>query len=212
MATLTVYSDSGGDGDITSGTGAWSTVRAGTGLSVDAADNDGNVYTDTAHYIRRHYYPFDTSSIGASDTIDDATLTLTHPNSAKLDTDSLSWGIVESQQASLTSLVTGDWVTNFTRLSSDKTYATITGGGANSAHDYVLNATGEGIIAKGSGFTKLACLVSVDIDNSDTATGNNYVDWYFSNEAGTTRDPKLVVNHSAAAAAEDPAIFFGANF
>lgn len=202
MATLTVYADAGGDGFITSGAGTFANCRAGTaGLSANSSSAEGNVYIDTSVYLRRHYFPFDTSSIGASDTIDSAVLTLTCPGNNQVNSNGISLGIVESAQANLTSLSTSDWaVANYTRLSSDKTIASLISAGSDTAHDYTLNATGESIIAKGSGFTKLACLTSADIDNSATA-GGNYSDWYFSDETtgGTTYDPKLVVTHSAGA-------------
>lgn len=195
--TSTFFSDSGGDGAITSGPNAsFATVRAGTTLGADNTAAQGNVYIDTAIYIRRLYFPFDTSPIDAGDTISSATLTLTHPNVNQLDS-GLSIGLVQSNQASLTTLATTDWVTNFTRISTDKTIASF--GAADTTYDYVFNATGEGIVAQGSGFTKVAALISKDIDNDSAGIGGNYSDFYFSNEAGTTKDPFLTVEHASSA-------------
>lgn len=66
--------------------------------------------------------------------------------------------------------------------------------------DYVLNASGLAIVAKGSGYTLIGCREGHDVlDNTIVGAPNtgNLVHFSASENTGTTEDPTLVVEHSS---------------
>lgn len=179
-------------------------------------------YTTTHRYILdRIVFGFDTAAIPDGNTIDSATLSLFPQSAGEIEND-VSTGnddvfIVEATPASDTNLVVGDYdaigdsVAAPTHRSNDIAFSALNGTAYN---DFILNAggltfvdatgvsnfgmrTGDDITAEPSGFA-----------NGD---GNRWVA-ESSEEAGTTKDPKLVVTHSEAAGApvgEEYSNFFG---
>lgn len=81
-------------------------------------------------------------------------------------------------------------------------------------NDFTLNASGEAYVANGIKYFGMRS--NWDVDNSFTGTwvSNEFTRARarMADQTGTTNDPKLVVEHSVAAAATDNAIFFGCNF
>lgn len=150
--------------------------------------------------IERSITGFDTSSIG-SDTIDDATVSLYCLNVGAVATD---FGPCSATPASNTAIALADQDQVGDSVASPTHWATWTATGSLSTsayNDWLLNATGEAGINK-SGVTNIGWRVSTDVtadpgfSNGDIATANNTA----ADTSGTTQDPKLVVNHSAAAA------------
>ena len=203
-----------------------------TGSGVDAADSSG---TNLAGHIGvgvarqnsggrwvidRGFLLFDSSSIG-SDSIDDATVSLYDDNIFISNGDTGSnntYYIVTSTPASNTTLAvtdyqnSGDSIDNPTINSNEITGSTIAGN-RSAYQDFTLNATGEGNVST-SGVSKFGFRHGDDEGTSPGWTVDTRNSWLASSAdtTGTTKDPKLVVNHSAAGGGEAPAIFFGANF
>jgi hypothetical protein len=201
------YCADGGDGDIVSTNKTWATARAGSGLSADSADNDGNTYVDQGYNIRRCYFPFTTSTLPDSGiTIDAASLWLHTPQANTGNADSLSMGLVESAQASATALATSDWApSSWDRVSTDVTLADLIALNAGDPYEWVLNATGIAAIDT-AGITTLMTAIDKDIDDTSAGiTSSNYSDWYYNNEATVAYRPYLWVEYSASAAVESGA-------
>ena len=202
MSVLTVFSSSG-DG--------W--VRRATSdetFAINRAASEGNLldYTSTTTQaqitksgtdnfdISRCFLPFDTSSLPDDATIDSATLSIYV--TVKNDADIVSLVLVQTTQASTSSLVLDDFDQCGTLNSPTEGAARITVSGLtlNAYNDFTLNATGLTWISK-TGFTKLGIRISRDGDNSEPTGVNNMVLSAFE-ETGTSQDPKLVINYTIA--------------
>lgn len=188
------------------------TIRAGAGTSVFDALTAGsgvNIHASTTsnqyQVMARSIFLFDTSALPDGDDISGAVFSLT--SIAK--TDDLNGGassnsvsvLVASTPASNTSLATSDYSqlgsTDFGRsvildniVSDGSTY-----------NDITINSTGRATISK-TGITKFGLRFGWDFDNTTTgltwSSGDRTrVGWYYADEAGTSRDPKLVVTHAA---------------
>lgn len=191
------YSNASGDGAMTWNNGTFANNRAGTGsfYGVDTSAATHNFYEDTNYSMRAVYYPVDTSSIPASDTISSATFSL-YGDAVGMDTPARGVGLLQSNQASSTALVQADWVpASYTEIAARKNIASLSTGAYN---DYTL--TDLSVVAKGSGFTKLMVLNGPIIDN-DSVLGSWYFNFFSADQTGTSNDPKLTVEHTAA----DPA-------
>ena len=216
MATLTVYADSGGDGMIQQNATnvAWATIRAtgqscGTGGDCDviaAASSDHIVRvragSSTWGGLARGFYPFDTSAL--SETVFSATLSIY--GTTKIDSiGSADWtiNIYSNAQASNTALQKSDFdQTGTTDFSSLITY---TNWSTSAYNDFILNANGTAVIT-GGGWSKFSAKDDDhDVGNSQPAgAGSNnacQLEGYFSNQTGTTNDPKLVITYEAVAVA-----------
>lgn len=224
--TSTFYSIVDGDGTIFSGTGAYS--QAGfdaqhdlaTGSSVERGANALiSVYyspSENRTRIRRGFLPFDTSDIPDGDTIDSATVSLDgymKDNDATTDS-TWSWlNVVQTTQNDTSNLVVADYDTcgavdnpteGATRIAYSALPQTI---GARAYTDWTLNATGLTWIVK-TGVSKLGMRDGMDaLDHWVSGlTGfdkYNAIDMVYSDAAGTSQDPKLVVVHSAPAPPAD---------
>jgi len=214
--TSTFYSN-GGDIAIRKANATWSTVRS-------AAAGDSTVNTSPTYVgwekegaVYNGYQPFhmfDTSTISASDTISSAIFSI-YLNGDNAVADSQQLSIANSTQATWNSLGTGDFdqrgsTEGCTRFNCPT--------GATSGYlDFTLNATGRGFVARSgetipgsasaSGKTQLAIRWSSDLDNS-TPTNRTYMQVRMSEAAGTSSDPKLVVEHAAAATFTPQAMWF----
>lgn len=207
--TLTAYPDPGDPGtttvdgniEFTSAT-SWSGAR-------DATDGSSanSVLQNTFHLratrngaldwtVRRSFYLFDTSTLTASATISAAVFSLCGQGSAPSNTDSTSINIVSSTPASNTTLTT----TDFDQVGSTA-FATINSASWTATdgvyNDFTLDANGRANISK-TAVSKFAARLGRDLSNL-TPTGANDLASYFSDFAGTTNDPKLVVTYSLAA-------------
>lgn len=204
--TSTFYADAG-DIAIRKANATWATVRSAT--AGDSTVNTSPTYVGwekegAVYNGYQPFHPFDTSAISASDTISAATFSI-YLNGDNTVADSQQLSISNSTQATWNSMGTGDFdqrgsTEGMTRINCPT--------GATSGYlDFTLNATGRGFIARNgetipgsasaSGKTQLAIRWSSDLDNS-TPTNRTYMQIRMSEAAGTTSDPKLVVEHAAA--------------
>lgn len=201
--TDTFYSG-GGDGKLRNNNASFATASQATAAA--SVDNTGSSYvwfgdSGGTKYIDRAFFPFDTSAIADTDTIDSATFSVWNNKDASnsVTGDNYSWNIYGQSQASDTTLAVADYDTyDTTEFSTAKNTATFVAG-ATGYYNYTLNASGLAAISKTS-YSKFALINTNDYRLGNTAPTqpqNLYV--FFSESAGTTNDPKLVVVHSAAA-------------
>jgi hypothetical protein len=185
------------DGSDTKGNGTYATARTGNAESVtnnDAyttiAEND--LYSgDSRYYIRRGFFSFDTSSLAVGAiTITSATLSIYIKTVVDNQSDSVS--IVESQQASPTTLAVSDHALfGSTKLAADVAFSSLP---TEAYQDFAL--TNLTTISK-TGYTKFCVLSAKDIaQTTPPNTNRSYIDVYFSEEAGTSKDPKLTINYT----------------
>lgn len=198
QSTLTAYSNAGGDGSVTASDPVFSTVRSASSggssdPSVASTVTQCSLYLGT-YYVQRTFWPFDSSSLGSSATISSATFSL-YGTTTTADADSVSIGVIQTTQTDPTSLAVGDY-DNLTLNSPTEGATRISAASWNTAayNDFALNASGLSWIDK-TGYTKLGCRISRDIDNS-APTGLNQMYEYTADQTGTTNDPKLVVTYS----------------
>lgn len=196
--TSTFYADAGGDGYIARFSAfTWSGARDGSSGSSNL-DTEGafglfvSTFSAGSYSLTRHYFPFDTSPISSGDVISSATFSVYSGSTSLLNNDSTSVVPVRSNQSSLASLDFPDWVpASYTQLS---TPIALSNWSSDGYKNYALNTVNY--IAKGSGFTKLMLTTTLDTANS-APTGSNRGRVYFSDQGGTSQDPKLVVVHAA---------------
>lgn len=214
--TSTFYSDAG-DISIRKANATWSTVRSAT--AGDSTVNTSPTYVgwEKEGSVYNGYQPFhmfDTSTISASDTISSATFSI-YLNGDNAVADSQQLSIANSTQATWNSLGTGDFDQ---RGSTEGCTRVNCPTGATSGYlDFALNSTGMGFVARSgetipgsasaSGKTQLAIRWSSDLDNS-TPTNRTYMQIRMSEAAGTSSDPKLVVEHAAASTFTPQAMWF----
>jgi hypothetical protein len=198
------------DGFLESAYGVWATIRAQTSASVTDSD-DAVIYYQSyrdggGSLLKRHVYLFDTSAIADSDTITDATYSFYAFNTGITDTDGETYHLVTSNPASNTNLVAADYnISNFGSTSlASIALASIT---INAYNDLTVNGTGLGLISK-TGVTKFGHRMGLDISNTQPSTGGNQAPIYTADEAGTSKDLKLVVTHTAGGATFVPRISF----
>ena len=220
MATLTVYPNA--DPESTSVDGyvnhieggvAFGTLvaGAGTGASDTTAENeivliDSGINSNTWDEIWRSIFLFDTSPLTASATISAATMSIM--GTYKFDTFAtdinLNINIYTSAPASNTALVAGDYDSLGTTAQSDTAITYANWLTTPAYNDFVLNATGLGNISK-TAVTKFGARnANYDVANSaptweeskQARLGGNYSD-----AAGTSSDPKLVITYTLPAVA-----------
>lgn len=190
-------SNAGGDGGINAANATWSTARnAGTG---NFTFTDTGVGWDGTNgfYIRRSFYPFDTSAITVGATITEALLKIYVTLVLDSYNDAYSYiNIFQSTQADETSLVLGD----FDEIGSTAgaTAIDLTAGFTTSAYNtFTLDATGRGWVTPG-GWSKLASREGHDAENQEPGSSgapNSIIRQQFSEDAN---DPTLSVTWSVA--------------
>jgi len=184
---------------------SWATLKAGSGTAADdtsaattAVQLRSGDTTDQWDRLDRGIFLFDTSGIGADQQVDSATFSFVA--AGKGDSFSQSVSLTSSAPASNTAVVAGDWDSlGSTKYASDITIASITADDS-TYNVMTLNAAGEAAISL-TGITKFGTLASGDIDNSPptwSASTQSFVTMRFADNTGTTKDPKLVVEHSDA--------------
>lgn len=223
LTTTTVYPDP--NPETTTFDGGIGNIFGSSGTSLSAAESTTTTTNrnDTAIYLQENdygigigyvrapsaqHYPFrsatlfDTSAIG-SDTIDSATLSIaTGLSSADGMNDAYGYISVGSvAPASNTGWSAADITFSNWGTTQYATGIDITSWAAvNNYNNFTLNATGEAAI-NGSGVSKFGFMHGREFENQNWTGGsaNSYVRPFSSDNTGTTYDPKLVVEHTAAA-------------
>ena len=199
----------------------FSTIRAGAGVTSDAADTVirgpylvASATTNQFGTMRRGLVFFDTSAIPDTDTVDSATVSVVGQYKAN-ELGGASFHIAQGNAASDIAIVTADYAqanhgtTSFGNIAYAD-FTTVLG----TYNDITLNASGLAAISK-TGKSKFSFQHGDDLNNSFTGTWTsgltNNIYFYAVDQAGATSDPKLVVVHSGAAAAtgEEYQIIFG---
>ena len=213
--TLTVYPVAGtGTAPIDGNVGrngrneTFATIRSGAGLShtdIAATQNapvlKGSTTANQWKNLYRGGWGFDTSSIG-TDTIDSATFSVYVQNVAT-GVGSTDADLVSFSPASESDFVNADYaLANFgsTRFATGVDIGTASTAAYN---DWILNASGIAYINKTAN-TFFGMMSKWDLDNNFTGTwasgGTTALVLSWADTAGTTEDPRLVVEHSVAAA------------
>lgn len=199
FAELTFYPDAGdpaataADAHFDKDAGSWAGARdAASADAVSQVNATMQILSDDRgggnYSIGRGITLFPTSSIPDGATIISAVLSLFENLGFSIsDTDTTSLEITETSPASNTHLITSDYGTyTFVSLASIN-FSAIT------ISDYNAFTLNDLSVVNKTGITKLGQITGRDL--SDTApTGNNRIYFYQSDETGTSRDPKLVVN------------------
>lgn len=223
MATITVYPDANPetstfDGACEQRNATWSTAQTSTTSNVTddsattlaATQGVGVRQTGTEYRIERTFTLFDTSAIGATDTIDSATVSLYATvvvNQANTGGDTVFPTL--SSPASDTAIASGDFdncgsVASPTQGATPIDLSAIT---TSAYNDWSLNATGLTWIARsgesigGGGGTAGITYLGWRMADDDTAdpsygTARNTMNASSADETGTSQDPKLVVNYT----------------
>lgn len=186
MPTYTFYSDTT-DGHILSTNGTYSTARSGGTLTADTSGTIAIVGQSNNYSCWEAFLQFDTTFINFASTISSATLSMYGytswlTNHFTVEARSYDWG---------TALTTADWVAgaSLSALTSLATFAT-TGFSTSAYNDFTDVALPANINKSGS--TRIICYSSRHSGNN-TPTSGEYVQFYMSDQADTTNDPKLTV-------------------
>ena len=202
MAELTVYPDAGTGGNSVDGhmfktAATWALARDATsgggpsesgGTLIVASQEETGEFT-----IFRAFATFDTSPIGAGATITAVVLSLFGTGTA---VGNPTVHCIESTQASDNALVAADYdnigSTSFANVSSWSDIA---------YNVFTLSAAGRAIIDL-TGVSKYSIREGHDQDNSEPGVADVFSATMFSaDEAGTTKDPKLVITYTPPAPA-----------
>lgn len=212
FSTLTFYPDAGSGNTTVDGyvreynwNVSFSTLRSGSGYeSSDSSDIAPYALIQRAmsesgfQFLVRSIFTFDTSPIGSGATITAAVLSLRgNAKENSIDAPNAAIDIYTSAPANNNALVAGDFDSLGT---TSQTGSAITYGNFSiyGYSDFTFNATGRGNISK-TGISKFGARESYyDAGGKNPGVGstnNAYLlfQGYFSDQTGTTTDPKLVV-------------------
>ena len=188
---------------------AWATIHDATSGTVDGTADDAidtncpSVNENGTNWTRMHRLItlFDTSSIPDTDTISSATYSLYCVNAGN-NGHTMNVDMVTCAPASNTAVALGDYNKALWGTTLQATSISVGSFGANAYTDFTLNATGLGNISK-TAITKFGCRISADTNDVEPTKATVYtsINVQHADTAGTANDPKLVVVHSAAAAA-----------
>lgn len=181
---------------VTSTAGTTASDSSGAaGVRATASNSAGGGGNE--NQINRGIILFDTSAVG-SDTISSATLSLEPDNVFDDDNDANGYTvIVSSAPASDTALATGDYDSLGSTELSDQINSTDASTGAYEV--YTLNASGISNI-DGNGISKFGVREGHDLNNDEpSVSGDSGLTYKAAETSLTTSDPKLVVEHTAAA-------------
>ena len=193
-------------------------LRAATGNYAQPSSQDGQLGIETVGTPSTDYFTsiiraitlFNTSSLGSDAVISGGTISLY--GYSKMNTLGGTAGLilVGVSPNSNTDLITSDYgignytLTNYGGIS----YSSFSTSGYN---NITINANGLAVISK-TGITKYAQLMTDDFNNSFSgvwiAGGYDRTDYYFSEAAGTSQDPKLVVTYTLPANPKQDVIWF----
>ena len=194
------------DGQANRGTanGSWQSYRDGAGLSTfDSLTTAPIGYLRTAagvtdvNLMVRSYFLFNTSSIPDTDAVSSATLSFYIESiSGATNHGTLSTAMTVVTVGSDSALATGDYaVANFgTRIATDVPFTSYT---ASVYYDNTITSLSS--INK-TGLTRVGVLTSAEKDNAapTLSVGSTaIITTYTADQAGTSQDPKLVVEHAA---------------
>lgn len=209
--TSTIYSTGQGGYIFGPANATWATAHDATSGTVQNETDDiyaGDRNTGSGHQLRRGYQVYNTSSIG-SDTISSVTQSLYAFIVTDNDNDSEAYiNIVNFSPDDDTSVVGADF-NNFgtTKYASD---VDITGISTSAYTDFSFNATGIAAINT-SGRTSVGIREGHDIEDTPTTLSSGQAErvyFYGSEEVGTSLDPKLTIEHAAAATFTPKTIIF----
>jgi len=179
---------------------SWAAAREPLG-GTDAPDNTTLLFVDAEEEfaenftISRVFVLFDTSAITDEDTISSATLSLWPTTGEGADRNCV---IANATPASDTGLVVGDYDALTINTPTEFTTARIDYSTIGAYTNATLNSDGLTNISK-TGVSKFSVRHQDDVDNNQPTVGRQYAQFSSSDTAGTTQDPKLVVEHSGAA-------------
>lgn len=196
--TVSTFYGITGDGRVTSNNATYSTARTGGTLASNTTVLDVGQYTPTGYYCLESFCAFDTSSIPDADAIYQVNLNLW-----------LDWDLsdtdftVQVHPKVWTSggLTTADWVSgaDIGALTQLATLDTSSMGAEGAYKTFTENGTEFRSAINLTGNTELL-LTSSRHQAGDVPTGDEMVRFEDADNAGTTKDPKLVVTHAAASA------------
>lgn len=184
--------------------------------SLSVCDTESSAFSGTAqNVIKRSFFPFDTSSIPDTDTINSADFKLYWVTIINTDNDWDDFIVtVQTSQASTSTLTTADYdqcwdaIDNPTEWSNRIDLWSLSTSAYNT---FTINSTWLWWIDK-TWITKLGTRTWHDvIDSPIAANTRDFFRVSTSENAWTSQDPILEVTHSAAAA-DDNAVMFGMNF
>ena len=209
--TLTAYPAAGEstpvDGNTTRGGGSesWDSIHDSTGTGVSSMDTanilklSSTATTNQWSFLFRFTYGFNTSSIG-SDGVDSATMSMYGQNDNNSDSFSQSVEVDHRDAPANTAmLATTDYDLAVWDSVAQATSIASGSWGVESYNNFTLNATGMGNVNK-SGYSWFGARYSGDLTDTSptwTSSGQTRLGMYFADETGTTKDPKLVVEHSS---------------
>jgi hypothetical protein len=187
MATINCYLKTGSGHIYPSDNTSWDTVHDGSAVTAEnnahsAAYKSGSIYS-----LVRVFLPFDTSTIPAGATVTGVSLYL-YCNSVEANADVTRTDVVQTTQASDTSLVVGDYQNIGTTVAG---YKNIADQSAGNWYAIDLGATGISWINK-TGTTKLGLRNSRDTtDSAPTGINSIYYDY-----RGETNPPYLAITYT----------------
>lgn len=194
MATLTVYS--GLDGQVQCDHATYLTARSGSGtLAADESSQVFRVGQELAKSVYKVYESlirFDTSSLGADVVVTAAALQL-HGNSDNSTTEFVHRARVYDFGSNIetSDFVAGASLSSLTLVATFDTTAGISTSDYTGFADVALPAN----INK-TGMTHLI-VSSSRTEDATAPSGQEVVAWFSANDAGTIRDPKLVITYEA---------------
>lgn len=205
--TTTQFYAGAGDGNIISTANAtWDAshdATTGTANAISLTERVSAFAGGVNYFMRRMFFPVDTSGIPDTDTIVSATFWAKSGSTSysNTDDDGDDWlNIVgPTTQADPTTLANGDYdqcgaIDNPTELSD--TRRDISGISSSTYYDWVLNAAGLAAISK-TGYTLLGLREGHDIiDSAIQLNTDNTVRFNLSEQTGTGDDPYLEVVHA----------------
>lgn len=224
LLTSTTYPDATDPGTTTSSgrmgrTGvneAFSTLRNSAGNFHDNVVGNSNVFmnasTTSSQYANNYRLAslFDASAIDDTATIDDGTVSLYGRTTARTDFGAVNIEIVVCAPASNVTFANSDYnIANWTMTKQATGIATGSWNGAG-YNNFTLNSTGKGNVSK-TGITKFGFVNTFDCDNTSPSwysSGNCQFPEYDSGAAGTTTDPKMVINYSLVSPAKPRVVNF----
>lgn len=199
--TTTVYSGASDEyvyANLSTWSGSYNSGGVGSSNTATILAIQASKETST-YVIYRSPMPFDTSAIG-SDTISAATFYFTPQTINDSGPDDMYAAL---DKVTTITPATGDYALSNWASVDQATRRDFTGLVVDTESSMALNATGISNI-NGSGTTNFGMRASFDMDNT-TPTGaaaGKRLFPYASEQTGTTKDPRLVIEHSAAAATE----------
>lgn len=194
LATQQFNSNTAGTGQVrdteAQATGWATIIGRATGTAADASSDPyaGNILSGGNLTCARGYTPFDTSSIGSGATLIPGANTIQLYVNINTTTDSLTFGVFASTQASNITLATSDYSLIGSTLFASIAATSLT---LNSYNTLTLNPTGEANLSK-VGFSKFAYRLSGDY-NSVAPTGDNTTSF---RGGANANHPILTINYT----------------